>query len=81
MDAAMPETNAEKMTRIDFSVPTPLLRDAEELAQLIISYETWLTDDIFGVLESRFVRTTFQGTLSRTVISYHFDPCVVPAFA
>lgn len=63
MDAAMPETNAEKMTRIDFSVPTPLLRDAEELAQS----EGWKLAELHRIFWEKGFAAHAEGSNKRLV--------------
>lgn len=48
---------------------------------LLLSYDTWLTDDVYGSFRSSFERVVFQGTVSRLVTIYDFASRPIPAFA
>lgn len=40
---------------------------------ILLGYDTWLTDDIFGNFRSLFQLTNFQGTAARAVTIYSFE--------
>lgn len=63
MDAAMPETNAPKMTKIDFAVPTALLRDAEEMAQA----EGWKPAELHRIFWEKGFAAHAEGSNKRLV--------------
>lgn len=63
MDTVMPETNAPKMTRIEFNVPTQLLADAEELAQ----YEGWKPAELHRILWEKGFAAHAEGSNKRLV--------------
>jgi hypothetical protein len=45
---------------------------------ILLGYETWLTDDVFGTFRSLFKRTHFQGTTTRAVTIYRFSALEAP---
>jgi hypothetical protein len=63
MDAAMPETNAPKMTKIDFAVPTALLQDAEEMAQA----EGWKPAELHRIFWEKGFAAYAEGSNKRLV--------------
>ena len=48
---------------------------------IMLGYDTWLTDDVFGTFRSLFRRTSFQGATTRAVTIYSFSSKEAPIFA
>ncbi len=59
----MPETDAPKMERIEFSVPTPLLEDAREIAQR----EGWKPAELDRIFWERGFANYAEGSNKRLV--------------
>lgn len=59
----MPETNAPKMVRIDFSVPEPLLKDAMEIAEK----EGWKPSELHRIFWEKGFASHAEGSNKRMI--------------